>query len=263
MTIVSDNGPCFTSQEFKTFLEMNGVRHVTSSVYKPATNGLAERMVQTFKNSLKGSKDDYKVHIDKFLFKYRITPHTTTGVSPSELMFKRKLRCRLDLLHPSDVIGNRVAKRQEMQKKNHVSNPRHLEIDQETPVLIRNYSTGPKWIPASIDKQTGPLSYHCQLEDGRVVKRHQDQLITGGKPLKVSDSFTPVQEPLVPEQPSGVPEETSSVETPLASTSTDVVPEYSNTSQPSQPTPPRTVSQTVTPLRRSTRNSRPPKRLNL
>ena len=33
-----------------------------------------------------------------------------------------------------------------------------------------------KWLPATVQRQTGPLSYECKLEDGRVVKRHQDQL---------------------------------------------------------------------------------------
>ncbi len=40
--IVSDNGPTFTSDEFKKFMHANGVRHITSAPYHPSTNGLAE-----------------------------------------------------------------------------------------------------------------------------------------------------------------------------------------------------------------------------
>jgi hypothetical protein len=36
----------------------------------------------------------------RFLLTYRITPHSTTGVSLAELLMGRRLRCRLDLLHP-------------------------------------------------------------------------------------------------------------------------------------------------------------------
>ena len=43
--VVSDNGPCFTSRDFKKFLQWNGVTHVTSAPYHPQSNGLAEKMV--------------------------------------------------------------------------------------------------------------------------------------------------------------------------------------------------------------------------
>ena len=41
-SLVSDNGPCFISKEFKDFLRKNGVMHITSAPYHPASNGLAE-----------------------------------------------------------------------------------------------------------------------------------------------------------------------------------------------------------------------------
>ena len=51
--VVSDNGAVFTSREFKEFLKQNGIRHVKSAPYHPASNGLAKWYVQTFKTSLK------------------------------------------------------------------------------------------------------------------------------------------------------------------------------------------------------------------
>ena len=47
--IVSDNDPQFASEEFQAFIKPNGIRYITSAPYHPATNGLAERLVQTFK----------------------------------------------------------------------------------------------------------------------------------------------------------------------------------------------------------------------
>lgn len=46
-TVVSDNGPALE------FLIQNGVHHIRTAAYHPASNGLAERSVQTFKNGMK------------------------------------------------------------------------------------------------------------------------------------------------------------------------------------------------------------------
>lgn len=47
--LVSDNGPQLVSKEMSDFLLANGVQHIKSAPYHPATNGLAERFVQTLK----------------------------------------------------------------------------------------------------------------------------------------------------------------------------------------------------------------------
>ncbi|XP_029171893.1 uncharacterized protein K02A2.6-like [Nylanderia fulva] len=51
--VVSDNGRYFVSSEFKNFLKCNGVIHKTTAPFHPATNGQAERFVQTFKQMLR------------------------------------------------------------------------------------------------------------------------------------------------------------------------------------------------------------------
>ena len=56
--LVSDNGYVFTSAEFQNFMKSNGIRHVTSAPYHPASNALAERVVQTLKESLKKTTTD-------------------------------------------------------------------------------------------------------------------------------------------------------------------------------------------------------------
>ena len=56
--IVTDNATTFTSEEFKKFMSDNGVVHVTSALYHPSTNGLAERAVRTFNQGLQLTEED-------------------------------------------------------------------------------------------------------------------------------------------------------------------------------------------------------------
>ena len=103
-TLVSDNGPQFISSEFKTFCEMNRIHHITSAIHKPSTNGQCERVVQIVKSALKQARlsgENSDNVLLTFLLRYRITPHSTTGESPSMLLMGRQLRTRLDLLRPS------------------------------------------------------------------------------------------------------------------------------------------------------------------
>lgn len=99
--VVTDNGPTFISAEFKQFMTGNGVKHITTAPYHPASNGLAERAVATFKAAMRKMQSEQgalESKIDRFLFHYRITPHTTTGESPALLLMGRLPRSRLDLL---------------------------------------------------------------------------------------------------------------------------------------------------------------------
>ena len=93
-------GSGFTSVEFQQFLVANGIKEVLTLPYHPSSNGLGKRVVQTFKNAVTNLDGPIEVRLSKFLFKYRITPQTTTGLSLAQLLMERGLRTHLDLLHP-------------------------------------------------------------------------------------------------------------------------------------------------------------------
>ena len=100
-TLASDNGAAFTSLEFQVLLKQNGIHHICTAPYHPATNGQVERAVQTFKEGMKrNSSGTLETRIARFLFHYRTTPHTTTGVTPAWLMMGRELRSHLSQLQP-------------------------------------------------------------------------------------------------------------------------------------------------------------------
>ena len=74
--------------------------------------------------------------IAKVLMTYHVTPHSTTGVSPSELLLGRKLRTHLDLLRPDPSI--RVEQKQLKQKTSDDSKPKARDLVGDS-VLVSNY----------------------------------------------------------------------------------------------------------------------------
>nr|XP_037290924.1 uncharacterized protein K02A2.6-like [Rhipicephalus microplus] len=90
--IVTDHGPQFVSAEFTNFLNSIAVQHTKTPPYHPASNGTAERLVQTVKRSfIKQLRDEQftgvtrtmQHRVDQFLFTYRNTPCSTTGKTPA------------------------------------------------------------------------------------------------------------------------------------------------------------------------------------
>ena len=175
--LVSDNGTSYTSVEFQTFIKRNGIRHVTSAPYHQSSNGLAERAVQTFKEGLKkasSTDSDLQTRLTRFLFQYRITPHSTTGVAPAELLMGRRPRSHLDLLHP--LVESRVLSSQARQKAGHDQHARDRAFVIGDEVYVQNFAGGSKWLPGVITAIKGPLSYEVTLLDNRVVRRHTDHV---------------------------------------------------------------------------------------
>ena len=106
--------------EFKMFLEENGVKQITRQVhYHPAINGLAERAIQIMKRGLrKVTARSINSRLAKVLCSYRVTPQSTTGISPAELLLGRRSRTQLDLLKPH--TAERVEAKQSQQKVTHM-----------------------------------------------------------------------------------------------------------------------------------------------
>lgn len=178
--LVSDNSPQFISQEFERFLAANGVQHIRSAPYHPSTNGQAERIVQSLKHALKASQGEGTLHqrLNSFLLSYRTTPHATTKVAPATLLFKKQLHTGFDLLKPL-TIKETVQQKQQGQVERHRQKAKERILRSGERVLARNYTNGPKWVPATVIAQTGPVSYTVRTDEDIVWRRHVDQLLRG------------------------------------------------------------------------------------
>lgn len=172
--IVSDNGAAFTSTEFQEFADRNGIRHATTAPYHPSSNGQTERMVQTTKEALSRiTQGEWQTRLARFLLSQHVTPNSSTGKSPAELLMNRRLTTALDRLHPDH--GGDMLRKQELSAEKCPGTVR--EFKPHDLVYLRSYTRDAKWIPGVIIEVTGPLSYKVRTSDGQVHRRHVDQLL--------------------------------------------------------------------------------------
>lgn len=175
--IVTDNGTCFTSSEFAEFLRRNHIRHFKTAPYHPSSNGLAERAVQTFKTGMKKQlTGTVQTKLSRFLFHYRLSPHTTTGVAPAELLFRQRPRSHMDLIVPS--LKDRVVQQQQRQKSQHDRTTRQRTFQQDDLVMVHGFNKDLKdhWLPGTVVSTSGEHSYEIKLTDGKIVRRHADHI---------------------------------------------------------------------------------------
>jgi len=94
----SDNGPPFNGQEFKDFCEIFGIDHKPVTPVAPSANGQVEafmkNMTKIVKNARNGNKN-WRSEMNAFLRSYRSTPHTSTGISPADLLFNNSNTSKL------------------------------------------------------------------------------------------------------------------------------------------------------------------------
>ena len=242
--VVSDNGPQFTSEEFKRFMRSNGIKHIRSTPYHPATNGAVERLVRTFKQTMRAGRHDLlsmQHRLQNFLLTYQATPHTTTGETPAMLFLGQQLRTRFDLLQP--CLEKKVIEHQASQKQLHDQHSRMREFELGDGVLVKRNS---EWFAGVVSSRLGPATYLVQLNDSRVWRRHID-LMKRLLKRDLSDISFPVSSEKeaadhsqTHSTPPSSPQPTLS-SSPTSSTSTTLTPgSTSSSSTPSTPivTPP-------------------------
>lgn len=122
--IVTDNGPQFVSEEFKSYLTTHSITHRKVTPYWPQANAEVERFNRTIEKAIRTAHaegKDWRKDIFPFLMNYRATPHGTTGVSPALLHLGRELRTKIPQIESqvSDVLSEalRFARARDQQAK--------------------------------------------------------------------------------------------------------------------------------------------------
>ena len=206
-TIVSDNAQCFICPAFKAFCAANGVQHITTPPYSPKSNGLAEKSVQTFKNGFGGQKSgSVQSRVSRFLFKYRVTPHTTTMKSPAELFLGRQMRTHMDTLRPD--LRERVERRQLAQKRSADRGTRERHCEPGDAVYVSAVDRlcgmeGVRWLPAVVVSRKS-TEVVVRLLDGKILRRHVDCLRKRSSETEKCDDFVEVSPYVMSADPTDV-----------------------------------------------------------
>ena len=145
-TIRSDNGPQFTSKVFEQYLNDNDVKHRKTTPLHPAANAEVERQNRSLMKRIRIAQAeslDWKKEIRKYLVAYRTKPPGITGISPSELMFKRKLRTKIPDIKQNCEEERDVHCEEEIRNRDIILKDRNkLYIDTKRKALKSELSVG-------------------------------------------------------------------------------------------------------------------------
>ncbi|XP_061707861.1 uncharacterized protein K02A2.6-like [Cydia pomonella] len=181
-TIVSDNDTKIASQEFNQFCKMMGVNYVTSPIYHPISNGIAECAVRNCKKMIKSIIEQesqcisqLNCKLQSYLFEYRTTVHCTTKETPAKLMFGRELRSRLDLIVPPQ--GKTADAMHSSQPAQPGKQARSFNVNED--VWVKCFENRkPYWTRGKIISKIGCRMYLVYVIDQNInCRRHVDQIL--------------------------------------------------------------------------------------
>lgn len=184
--LVCDNGQPFSSEEFSSFCNSNGITICHTVPYAPFQNGLVERQNRTLLKTIKISVTmgrDWKADLQDFLHAYRATPHAVTNYSPSELMFGWNIRDKLPgnqrTVNISQAMENDKIRKEK--GKNYANLKRRAKpsnIDVGDTVVVKNTIRKNKLTPTFnpqeyvVVRREGTRLHLRNSENGVICNRH-------------------------------------------------------------------------------------------
>ena len=178
-TLVTDNGPCYTSKEFQILMQSMSVNHIPSSQHYPQSNGLVEKFVGIIKNLFHKAKEEGQSPYTALMV-YRNTPLNGTLQSPMQILQGRQAHTDLPLSHAAKVkMGINHAPRPTAEilhvKDKSLSAPTHdIPIGQN--VMYREPNDR-RWYPTTVIQQLPEKrSYFIKTNDIVINRKMQVHL---------------------------------------------------------------------------------------
>ena len=208
-TVLSDNGPQFTSQLFTDFADAYSFHHVTSSPRFAQSNGQAERTVQTVKKLLVEYRDPHMA-----MLTYRSTPFPWCKLSPAELLMGRCLRANIPML--TTQLTPNWSFLEKFREQNEVFKQQQ-KLDYDRSHGVRNLPTIPDnsqvWITSEEQPVTGTVSHRANTPRSYIIKTQSREIRRNRQHLSVvptprehspDSDRQPLRSPVVTRSRSGI-----------------------------------------------------------
>ena len=173
--VISDNGPCFKSAEFREFHRKLGIITETRSAYNLISVGFVEHMVQTVKQIM--TKNPDSTWFTMLIF--RATPIPDIHKSPAELLNARNYRTNLPIIDLAECKMNKPAVERLIENRELVTKTGKdlSKLDVGKPDLYeknpdRTKIKCPQWSKGAVKNCENPRKHHILADDSdRVATR--------------------------------------------------------------------------------------------
>ncbi len=202
--VISDNGPQYSSQEFKCFSQVWEFKHNTSSPGYEQSNGKSESAVKTAKRLMQkaaaAGQDPYLAILD-----HRNTPSQGLNTSPAQRLLNRRTRTLLpikDTLLEPEITSNMqgLMHNRQRQEKYYNRTAKNLDtLKTGDRVRVQPFQPHKVWKTAQVLRPVSHRSYEVKLDSGGVLRRNRRHLrhnhCTSPTPTQTGTDINTHQEP--------------------------------------------------------------------
>lgn len=170
-TVVSDNGPPFSSSAFRTYLADRGIVHELTPPYNPQSNGRAEAAVHRAKQGIRKAGMDYpNLNLQERILHFMASQHAASSLhsnSPMSVILGYKPRTQLNV---GRVVGQRAG------SKTTVESESSFQPGSPVWFLQKPMQKHPLWVKAVVQLVSSTATRSVLTSSGSVHRAHITQL---------------------------------------------------------------------------------------